>query len=122
MDRLFHLRCGAWRRNRVVTRQDYWVVPVVPPGVAGAVLPDGAAPGVAGVVGVGLGVVGMLEGGVGGVAGTSSFLPHATSAREASKEAASRDFFISVSLRSQKTAWLQCLVATWRLRFSVSKP
>jgi hypothetical protein len=71
------------------------VVPVVPaPGVV--VVPDGTLPGVAG--GAGAGSVGMVDDGVGGVAGASSFLPHATRANDASREAASRDFFMTVFL------------------------
>jgi hypothetical protein len=79
--------------------RDQRVVPVVPPGVAGVVeVPDGTLPGVAG--GAGAGSVGMLDDGVGGVAGASSFLPHATSVSDASREAASRVFFITDSLKS----------------------
>jgi hypothetical protein len=60
--------------------------------LAGAgVVAGGVTPGVAGCVGAGS--VGMLEGGVGGVAGASVFL-HAASAINASIDAASRDFFI----------------------------
>lgn len=68
-------------------------MPVVPPGAVGVVVaPDGTLPGVAG--GVDAGSVGMLDEGVGGAAGASSFLPHATSVSDASKEAARRDFFM----------------------------
>lgn len=73
------------------------VVPVLPAGAAGSVVvPDGEA---GGVTGAGAGAV--VAGGVVAVlpaGAAASSLPQATSVIEASREATSRDFFMSVFL------------------------